>query len=186
MDIVELRNEIYRRRDDLIKYFVRKGMKDEAEDMASRTMVAAAENAATLRDEDKLENWLMRIAVNERKARIRELIREEKRMHLRFVRTESGEEMDLLEEVAAEKTLEEIFQSIDDSRNVSKLLYTLPSAERAIFILHVYEGRTYREIAEVLNVNINTVKSIYSRSRRKLLKNYKKIFGEEARHGRKE
>lgn len=177
MDIVELTNEIYRRRDDLVRYFVRKGMKDEAEDMASRTMIAAVKSAASLRDEDKLENWLMRIASNERKARIRELIREKKRMHPRFVRVESGEEIDLVEEAAEEKSLEEVFQSITDRRDVIRLLYTLPPTERAIFILHASEGRTYREIADALELNINTVKSIYSRSRRKLLKNYKKIFG---------
>lgn len=177
MDIVEVRNEIYRRRDDLVRFFVRKGMKDEAEDMASRTMIKAVKDAASLRDEDKLENWLMRIASNERNARIRELIEERKWIHPRFVRVESGEEIDLVEEAAAEESLEEVFQSITDSRNVSRLLYTLPPAERAIFILHAYEGRTYREIAEALELNINTVKSIYSRSRRKLLKNYEKIFG---------
>lgn len=86
-----------------------------------------------------------------------------------------------MEEVAAEKTLEEVFQGITDSTNVIRLLYTLPPLERAIFLMRAYEGRKYREIAEDLNININTVKSIYSRGRKKLLKNYEKIFGEEAR-----
>lgn len=181
MDIIELRNEIYCRRDMLIRYFVRKGMRDEAEDMASRTMIKAVENIEGLRDEDKLENWLMRIAANERNGRIREMVREEKRVCPRFARTESGEEIDLVEEVAAEKTLEEVFQGITDSTNVIRLLYTLPPLERAIFLMRAYEGRKYREIAEDLNISINTVKSIYSRGRKKLLKNYEKIFGEEAR-----
>lgn len=56
MDINELRNEIYRRRDMLVRYFARKGMRDEAEDMASRTMIKAAENIEGLRAEDKVEN----------------------------------------------------------------------------------------------------------------------------------
>lgn len=90
MDIIELRNEIYCRRDMLIRYFVRKGMRDEAEDMASRTMIKAVENIEGLRDEDKLENWLMRIAANERNGRIREMVREEKRVCSRFARTEWG------------------------------------------------------------------------------------------------
>lgn len=181
MDINELMNEIYCRRDMLIRYFARKGMRDEAEDMASRTMIKAVESVAGLKDEDKLENWLMRIAANERNIRIREMVREEKLMCPRFARTEFGEEIDLVEEAAAEKTLEEAFQSIADSTNVARLLYTLPPLERAIFLMRAYEDRKYREIAEDLEININTVKSIYSRSRRKLLKNYEKIFGEEAR-----
>lgn len=186
MDIVELRNEIYRRREMLVRYFVRKGMRDEAEDMASRTMIKAVEGVEGLKDEGKLENWLMHIAVNERNARVREMVREEKRTCLRFVRMESGEEIDLVEEAAAEKTLEEMFQSITDSSNVTRLLYVLSPLERAIFLMRAYEGRKYREIAEDLNININTVKSIYSRTRRKLLKNYKKIFGEEACYERTE
>ncbi len=182
MDIIKLRNEIYCRRDMLIRYFVRKGMRDEAEDMAGRTMIKAVESVAGLQDEDKLENWLMRIAVNERNLRLREMAQEEERMRPHFARMESGEEIDLVEEAAAEKTLEEVFQSIERSRNVTRLLYTLPPLERAIFLMRAYEGRKYREIAEDLKININTAKSIYSRSRRKLLKNYKEIFGEEARH----
>lgn len=186
MDIVELRKELYARREALIVYFRNQGIKEDAEDLASKVIIKAVEKAGTLRDHDKLDHWLNVIAANERKAFIKAKKRELKRRHPGTRRLESGEEVDLVADVADEMDVEKAFQKLDDARSVMRLLRTLPHPDRTIFLLHANEGRTFREIAESLDMNINTVKAIYSRGRKKLLNNYYEIFGEEAHHGRKE
>jgi len=47
-------------------------------------------------------------------------------------------------------------------------IFELPSEERVIVYLHYYEGYTTAEIAELLEINVNTVGSKLRRARMKL------------------
>ncbi len=70
--------------------------------------------------------------------------------------------------------------SIPDSRytadELQKVLDSLPPGYKVIFSLYAIEGYKHREIAEMLDIDINTSKSQYSRARsflRKKLEHYK-------------
>lgn len=58
------------------------------------------------------------------------------------------------------------------------LLENLPEQQRICIILKDLEGLKYEEIAEVLNVNINTVRSRLNRGRKKLISIYPAPYGE--------
>lgn len=55
------------------------------------------------------------------------------------------------------------------SQLVEKLLAELNPDQRACLVLRDIQGLSYEEIAQVLNININTVRSRLKRSREKLL-----------------
>lgn len=50
-----------------------------------------------------------------------------------------------------------------------KLVENLPIEQRAVFYLVCYDGKTYKEAAEILNLNVGTVKSRISRARADIL-----------------
>ena len=54
------------------------------------------------------------------------------------------------------------------------MLSVLNPDQRACIVLRGIDGLSYREIAEVLNVNINTVRSRLKRAREILLARFKK------------
>jgi RNA polymerase sigma-70 factor, ECF subfamily len=51
---------------------------------------------------------------------------------------------------------------------VEKMLVELPDQQRAVFVLFHYEGRSLREVAEVMDMPEGTVRSSLHRARRKL------------------
>ncbi len=57
----------------------------------------------------------------------------------------------------------------DQGQLVEKLLAELNPDQRACVVLRDIQGLSYEEIAQALNININTVRSRLKRSREKLL-----------------
>jgi RNA polymerase sigma-70 factor (ECF subfamily) len=72
----------------------------------------------------------------------------------------------------------EVHAQIDQehqSKLVESLLAELNPDQRACVVLRDIQGLSYEEIAETLNININTVRSRLKRSREKLLSLRKKV-----------
>jgi RNA polymerase sigma-70 factor (ECF subfamily) len=55
---------------------------------------------------------------------------------------------------------------IEEERNqyILSLIDALPDTARQIIVLRFWSGYKFSEISEILNMNLNTVKSIYRRS----------------------
>jgi RNA polymerase sigma-70 factor (ECF subfamily) len=53
----------------------------------------------------------------------------------------------------------ELVENRDLSRRVAAAIATLPEEQREAIILKEYEGRTFPEIAEILDVPVSTVKT---------------------------
>ena len=66
----------------------------------------------------------------------------------------------------------------DQKQLVEKLLGELNPDQRACVVLRDIQGLCYEEIAQALNININTVRSRLKRSREKLLSLRKKVDDE--------
>ncbi|MCM1108194.1 MAG: RNA polymerase sigma factor [Clostridium sp.] len=60
---------------------------------------------------------------------------------------------------------------------VEKLLETLPEVQRSIIQLREMEGKTYKEIAEILNLSEEKVKVYLFRARQRIRQAYEKIDG---------
>ena len=108
------------------------------------------------------EGWIRRIMVNESLMHLRKVD------HFRFSE-EINPNLDVREEptIVNKLAAEEILQLLDE----------LPPGYRTVFNLYVVEGYKHREIAEELNISINTSKSQLILAKRRMEELLRKRYG---------
>jgi RNA polymerase sigma-70 factor (ECF subfamily) len=131
------------------------GDQDDAADATQAAFVSAWQHFAKLRDPDRVDAWLQRIAVNS----CRMVLRSRRRRGLREVRI-NGEFMGA---AAPDRAL-------SDVAALGAALEGLPVDVRAVLALHYAQGRTVSEIAGTLGVSVGAAKSRLFRARDALRK----------------
>lgn len=130
------------------------GDEAEARDAAQETLVSAWRRIRDLRDPDRLDAWLDRIAVNASRmalrAKRRRRVREIPVAELRQVPDPSADAVDT---AGADVAL------------LRAALGHLPVEQRTLLALHHLEGRPLAEIAALIEVPVGTVKSRLSAAR---------------------
>lgn len=127
-----------------------------AEDAAQETFIRAWSHLASFRPQGSLRNWLYRIALNT----ATDMLRREKRIlpgdveDFQLRDPQPGPEGRFLEE--------------ERTALVQKAIRSLPDASRAVLVLKEYEGLSYHEIADALDIPIGTVMSRLNYARRLL------------------
>jgi RNA polymerase sigma-70 factor (ECF subfamily) len=131
------------------------GNHHDAQDIAQEALIAAWENLARFRAGSSFSTWLYQIVT--------------RRALNKVTRSRGADLVDLLEEVAdpiagpaaqAERNL-----AVDA---VTDALAALPFAQRAVVVLHHFEGLSYAEVAEVTRSTVPAVRSHLFRARRTL------------------
>lgn len=128
-----------------------------AEDAAQETFIRAWLNFSSYRPQTSLRSWLYRIAVN---AAI-DLLRKEKR-----ILPGDLEDMQLKDPSPGPET---VVAQGERLVQVQQAVLSLPDASRAVLVLREYEGMSYNEIADALDIPVGTVMSRLNYAR-KLLK----------------
>lgn len=124
---------------------------EDAGDIVQNGAYKALRNSDTLKKPEYAETWIYRIMLNECF------------QHLKQPRCVSIDAMQ--EENGAEAGYsEDHYGNIDLQRAID----SLSEKDKAIVILKYFEDKTLEEIAEILNENVNTVKSRLYRSMKKL------------------
>ena len=137
--------------------------RDEAEDILQNGFIKVFENIETFKASGSLEGWIRRIMVN---------------TALNHYRQNKASRMKV--ELDSVDYMLEGNDHVDGSLNTKELLkviQTLPAGFRAVFNMFAIEGYSHKEIAEILNISEGTSKSQYSRARvylQKLLTSEKK------------
>jgi RNA polymerase sigma-70 factor (ECF subfamily) len=131
---------------------------EDAEDVFIEGMFKILTRVGTFRDEGSFEGWMRRIMANEALMFLR------KRANFHLVR--EVEPTDLSEPAIAEHTLY--------ADEILDLLEALPTGYRTVFNLYVIDGYKHREIAEMLNISINTSKSQLILARKRMQEMIKK------------
>ncbi len=137
------------------------GEHESANDLSQEVFVKAYQNLDAFRSEAKFSSWLYRIAVNlhinqtRRKLFSRLLARENSYFDQQIIETSH-----FSPEQDAEASL--------IRKNIEKALAKLAPRERAIFVLRHYQDLPLKEIAEILEIKVGTVKSLLFRSIKKL------------------
>jgi RNA polymerase sigma-70 factor, ECF subfamily len=121
------------------------GDEADARDAAQETFVAVWRQLRRLREPDKFDAWLQRVAVNAS----RMMIRSRSRRRIREIPSSSV--VALGERAAASPR--------DDAAILDAALATLPVEQRAILVLHHLEGRSLAELAAILEIPDGTAKS---------------------------
>lgn len=133
------------------------GDEADARDATQETFVAAWRRIASLRDADKFEAWLQRIAVNAA------------RMALRGRRRRLVREIPNADVIAAAGGAEAEAQPSDADR-LGAAMASLSVDQRTLLALHHLDGRRLDEIAGLLKIPVGTAKSRLFTARRALEK----------------
>ena len=118
----------------------------DACDIVQNGAYRAILHSDTLRQEKYAATWLYRIMLNE---------------IFRFVKKEQPLSLDAVE---AEQGKEDTYENID----LQRALDMLPKEDKAVIELKYFEDMKLTEIAEVMNENVNTIKSRLYRGLKKL------------------
>ena len=148
----------------ILRYLTRMVGAQDAEDLAQEVFIRAAKAYDGFRHEAKIETWLYRIATHVAVDRLRgTALRRE---------TMLGEELGEVAEDGREagSTLEEKTLRRAANECIRNVIYGLPENYRTPLILSELEGFTNREIAEILDVSLDTVKIRLHRAKEQLRK----------------
>lgn len=147
---------------DVINFHYRLvGNRFEAEDLAQETFIKAYKKLATVQDQNKMRSWLLSIARN---------------VTIDFFRKNKNHAIALDENIleyyaqATSVDSREEILSAEKARELQDCIGQLSEQDQTIVRLLYYEGFSYKEIASLLKVNQNTLKSRLHRARAELLK----------------
>ncbi|MCI9024400.1 MAG: RNA polymerase sigma factor [Dorea sp.] len=122
------------------------GSEDDIADVMQDTVLAAYEHIKELKNASYFKTWLTRILINQCK----DFLRQQKKY------------------VVSDKIAETSCEMPENNREFYELIKELPEDYRMIFLLYYGEGFKTNEIAQILDVNENTVKSRLRRGRDRL------------------
>lgn len=131
----------------LVAFFRRLGARHDAEDLVQETFLRVFRHRSRYSPSAKFTTFLYTIARNVWTDRWRKWVRWE------TFRQEKGEEIAAFE--ASRKPAAPAATNLD----VQSALASLPDKLRIVLILSVYQGLTYAEISEILDIPVGTVKS---------------------------
>ena len=133
---------------------------EKAEDVLQETFLAVVRAAKRYEPRGRFRVWLMRIARNRclnwiQSQRVRRAVIAEIDLHV-------------IEPAAAAPPPVQQAVTHEEMRMVRDAIQRLPERQREAIVLYAFESMAYREIAEVLNMPINTVKTLIHRARARL------------------
>jgi len=126
------------------------GDEADARDTTQETFIAAWRRIRELREPDRFEAWLQRIAINAARMTLRARGR-------RRVREIPSGDVAALADASDGGTL--AMPERSDADTLGAALDRLPLDQRTILVLHHLEGKGMAELAEILQIPIGTVKS---------------------------
>ena len=133
------------------------GDEADARDATQETFIGAWKRLRELRDPERFDAWLQRIAVNSARMTLRA------RGRRRVREIPSGDVAALA--IAADGAVTTVRS---DAALLGAALDTLPTDQRTILVLHHLEGHGVAELAVILEIPVGTVKSRLHTARRTL------------------
>ena len=135
--------------------------RQDAEEVCQEVYLNIYRNLKSFHFKSSFKTWAYRIAVNAAINHLKKMSREESR------RSEFNEELNYSADLSVQKGA--LSEKEEQAARVNLLLDVLNPEQKACVVLRNLEGLSYREIAEALQININTVRSRLKRAREKLL-----------------
>ena len=148
------------------------GSNSDVEDLAQQVFLRVWRSASRYVPRAKFTTWLLKITRN---LVFNEMRRTKRHVHVPMQTESQGDDLPIKDEAVqspAESLLEHELQ-----RAIEEAIIELPNTQRMALILRRYEGRSYEEIAEILELSVPAVKSVLFRARTELrtrLANYLK------------
>lgn len=132
---------------------------DMAMEVSQKTFISMCRNLAGLQDTSRFKSWLYKIAVNNCREEARKT-KNSRSLSFDLVWNREAEESPIWEGSAQRlDNPERQLEQVELSDILQEALLELNEEQREVVIMKEYEGLKFREIAEVLNISENTVKS---------------------------
>jgi RNA polymerase sigma-70 factor (ECF subfamily) len=139
---------------------------EDIEDIAQQVFVKAYFSLKQFDGRAAFSTWLYRITLNE----CWDLLRKKKVRPLLYESDLSEEQAQRMADSESDGTGPDIRQRLEDQQRVEQLLEGLEERDKMMLILKEVEGFSIEEIAEVLNLNANTVKVRLFRARGRVVR----------------
>jgi RNA polymerase sigma-70 factor (ECF subfamily) len=130
------------------------GSDEDARDLCQEVFLKAFRNLRSFKREARFSSWLYQIALNLCRDRMRRR-KGKKMVRLDDLDAEGGGALPVEDGPSA---LEQVV-ALDLSRVMAAAVWALPEEQREVIVLKEYEGLTFLEIAEVLDLPMSTVKT---------------------------
>ena len=146
-----------RHRGPLYTFFVRMlGDRARAEDLAQETFLRIVKGAASWEHRARFQTWLYTIARN----LCVDSTRRERFRRADSLDAQEGEDGPLVDAVPSDGAMpDRAAQSVRLRPLLQRALLALPPEQREVFVLREQAGLPFKEIAELVSANENTVKS---------------------------
>ncbi len=145
----------------------------EAEDIAQDVFIEVFHSIHSFNQQASISTWIYRIAVNKSLERLRY----NKRLkRFAWITSLFGNEERFEGQIRdwVQPNVE------DENKERAKVLYgaidNLPEKQRTAFILHKLEGKSYKEIMDILSVSLASVESLMHRAKKNLQKDLKTYY----------
>ncbi len=144
---------------------------EDVEDVAQQVFLKAYLGIKRFDQRAAFSTWLYKIAVNEcwdylRKKKVRPLV---------YEADLSEEQVSRLDGIVSADRPPESSSARAESRQIlERMLATLPEQDRELLVLKEMEGFSVQELAEILNLNVNTVKVRLFRARGRIMDVYRR------------
>lgn len=140
-----------------VSYQCRKLLRDprDAEDMTQEVLLLVYTRLSLLKNPVAFWGWLNSITINR-------CMNALKRTHieLQFAEDEEGHSvLDDLEELDEQQVPDKALDNTETTRMIEEIVSALPEAQRICTLMYYYDEMSVREIAEIIGVPENTVKS---------------------------
>ena len=161
-------NEIYEQfQPKILHYLTRLAGQQEAEDIAQEVFEKVSRGLRSFKGESKLSTWLYRIATNTAIDRMRSTSLQRSSKHTGIEESTEVEDRNVWSGHTKTPTDQTLIRK-EMSECIREFIDKLPSDYKTVIILSELEGFKSREIADILQVSLETVKIRLHRARTKL------------------
>ena len=140
----------------------------DAEDVAQEVFIEVYRSISKFREDAKLSTWLYRIAVNKS---IDFLRKQKRKIWLGSIQSVFGSEAKaMVVEDKHQPNPQQILEQNERKIVLQHAIDKLAENQKTVFILHKYEGLSYKEIAKIMDLSLSSVESLMHRAKKNLKK----------------
>lgn len=162
---LEAFNELVARYEKLVFHVAYRlsGNYDDANDVAQEAFIRVFNSIGTFRGDANFTTWLYRIVTN--------VYLDERKKAKSHMQTSIDDYIELEENSVSRQivddgpTPEQSVQKMERDQILQQAIMSLPEYQRVMIVLYHTQGKSYEEIAEIMNLAIGTVKSRLNRAR---------------------
>ncbi len=132
------------------------GDREEAHDLCQKVLIKAHRNLRRLRDSGKFSTWIYQIAVNTCRDELR---RRRRHPTISLESLEHGDDSRPEDRLKISAQTDAAIQVCELRDLLNRALQCIPHEQRIVVVMKEYEQLKFTEIAAILNLSVNTVKS---------------------------